>query len=210
MELVGTSRSWEDISKALTHPVTLTGLFIVSILIALDIAAYHERKRRQKLVEIYSNQDDWYFTDIVPLFRKYKTREVIGLALLIIFLGSTTVYWVWKMPPKFGEHYTFEQMPRLGQLPEDGSDFNFKYPNRGRFACDFHITEEGFRKWISTHTRYTDCEEVVDMPLPEHKLLDQSIVINGLLAVPDGKTHNGACFDRETQRAYYWLWRTPQ
>lgn len=206
---LGCFRSFEELRRSLVHPVTLGMFFGGSVLAILDIAARRERKRRQEFVEAHSDHDDWYFTDISPLFERYKSREITGIILLAIFLVTMTTFSVLKMPPKSGEHFTFEQMPLKG-LPPDGTDFSFKYPNRGRFACEFTITEEGFRRWISEHTRYRDCEEVTDMPLPGHRLLDTSIIIDGLLAVPNGKSHNGACFDRKTQRAYYWLWFTPQ
>lgn len=205
----GCFRSFDEFYKVLTHPISFTMFIVGSTFIILDIASYIDRQRRIRIVGHPSNGDDWYFTDIAPPFQRYRNREIIGLVLLAIYLGTITTYCLWKMPPKSGEHYSFEKMPPLGRLPGDGSDFNFQYPNTGRFACDFSITEQGFKDWVISHGRWRGWEEVTDMSLPGHPLLDRSIIIDGLRVFPYGESHNGACFDRKMQRAYYWLWRTP-
>ncbi|MDR0522366.1 MAG: hypothetical protein LBH00_11015 [Planctomycetaceae bacterium] len=142
--------------------------------------------------------------------RQYKYRFFIGLFCMSAFVIGNTVWMVSAIVPVSGEHLSYEEFP-YKHFPSAGTDFSYKRGDRGTIKAEFTISEQGFRDWIASETRWEYCRSLKDRNLDSRLRLpvtaEENCLDNDGLYAGWGNGKGGrAVFYRQTNRAYYWTY----
>ncbi|MCL2348334.1 MAG: hypothetical protein FWC50_08745 [Planctomycetaceae bacterium] len=144
---------------------------------------------------------------------KYWIRKIVGILLMSGCVCLLALYLVYSecQYPEIGEHVSYEQLPRKGGFPPEGSDFSWCRGFRGTSYYEFTVSEEAFRHWIASETRWEYCEPIsesytIPYSIHRHKDAEERTVTDGLYAGWGDGTGGRAVFDRSTNRAYYWTY----
>ncbi|MGL4942277.1 MAG: hypothetical protein ACRC46_03695 [Thermoguttaceae bacterium] len=178
-------------------------------------------KRRRIALE--SKEIDESDLILKPVFKtEYRLRALVGILSILVVVACMSVLFVYdvKQHPAFGEHLTYEQFPYNNRFPASGSDFSFWRGYRGTMVCEFTISEEGFRDWIASQSRWEYCRPIEDndqfsISIPKYGTYNgdfadgkepRPIPSEGLYAGYGTGKGGRAVFDRKTNRAYYWTY----
>ena len=145
---------------------------------------------------------------------KFRHRKIMGIILMTGCVTLLSAYLVSteRQYPALGEHFSYEQLPRKGGFPPEGSDFSWRRGYRGTSYYEFTISEEAFQRWISSQSRWEYCEPItgnvtIQGSIHPRKEEEESPSVTDGLSAGYGE-HSGGCavFDRSTNRAYYWTY----
>lgn len=136
----------------------------------------------------------------------YQSRTIFGIALMSGIIALMAGYFVWAAPPQSGEHLSYEQFPFRSSFPADGEDFSYSQGYRGTIYCEFTITEQGFRSWIASQSRWERCNPITAENTERIWYREEIVVTDGICAAWGNGTGGRAIFDRSTNRAYYWTY----
>ena len=149
---------------------------------------------------------------------KFRLRKKMGIVFTLgcIILLSAYAIRDARQLPTVEEHLLYEQLPFKGRFPKEGSDFSYRRGFRGTIYCEFTVTEEAFRQWIASETRWEYCRPLQEDDWVYRDVFDPNVTsddgnepprpIDGLYAGWGNGTGGRAFFDRSTNRAYYWTY----
>jgi hypothetical protein len=136
----------------------------------------------------------------------YRTRTILGIALMSGIVALMAGYSAWTTPQWSGEHLSYAQFPFRNSFPADGEDFYYIQMVRGTIYCEFTITEQGFRNWIDSQSRWKRCHSITEENPERIWYREKIVVTDGIFAGWGNGTGGRAIFDRSTNRAYYWTY----
>lgn len=191
--------------EGLSYNQMIGSIIVGTIMIILDIGAALLAKRNRRKAVSDDILIECSFDRFYPFFQDYRNREIVGFGLMTLLVLSTAWFCIFNYHIlAYGKHLPFEKMPFEG-LPKAGSDFSFKRDHRNWLRCEFTITEQDFKEWVSTEKHWTGIEKVEHYLIPPRaRLSDDRNDIAGFRALPEIEGGPNAIFDKKTDRANYW------
>lgn len=198
----------DTIQKNTTGLIVVTGILVFGLLFLFigGLLRSHTKQRQRPFLP----SGEKFLTD--QSGNKYRRRKIMGILLMAggVSIFASYIAYLGNLFPMIGEHVPYEQLPYKSEFPPEGSDFSWRRGHRGTCYYEFTVTEEAFRRWISSDSSWEYCDPIIGgIPIQRsiHRLKDgeESPYVTDGLCAGYGESKGGcAVFDRSTNRAYYW------